>query len=118
MEEVSSEVMKWDQKAPEPKRFETKAEDGHSIGISAFNNGEVQVVEVDEILLCMPTKDCVQFWVTIIVCGFVIILCIIGMALFQTDDPKFQICIGFFGLAWGVLVPSPNASKAFKRPSS
>lgn len=118
MEEIkdsSEEVTIWKQPAPEPTRHPSK-EDSHVIGVSSFKTGEITPVEVDELVLCVPTKDCVQFWVTIGVCALVVVITIIGIALLPVDDARFQVCIGFFGLAWGVLVPSPSYKTAFKKP--
>ena len=112
MEEIedSSEVIIFDEPQPAPVR-----DDHHVIATSSFKDGSTNIIEADELVLCIPTRDCVQFWATIIICFIVIILTIIGMALFPQDSALFNICVGFFGLAWGVLVPSPNAANMKKK---
>lgn len=90
----------------------------HSIAVNRFSGGEPMIVEADEYRVCVPTKDCVQFWATIVVCFAAIVFSAVMMVVQGPSSPLFYLWEAVFALAWGVLVPSPNYSlKTFKRPN-
>lgn len=88
----------------------------HSIALSGFNGEGPLVVEADEYYVCVPTKDCIQFWATLIACFIVSGVSLTLMAVRGIEDPLFYLWEALFAFAFGVLVPSPNYSSAFKKP--
>ena len=87
----------------------------NSIAIADFANGDTRVVEADRLYLCVPTKDCVQFWVMICACAIVAGVGLVLMIVRGTADNLFYLWEALFALSFGVLVPSPNYSSAFKK---
>ena len=87
-----------------------------SIAIGNFDGEMPHVVEADRLYLCVPTKDCVQFWATLIACFLVSGVCLVLMIVRGTGDDLFYLWEALFSFSFGVLVPSPNYSSAFKKP--
>ena len=85
---------------PEKKKSKTFA-------VQSFD-GEINIVEADEFRICVPTKECIKFWVMIGAC-FVCIA--IGLFLMLYEGPTsvyFFIGEGLLVMAVGVLIPGPQ----------
>jgi hypothetical protein len=93
-----------------------KKSSSHSIALGNFDGKAPQVVEADEYYICIPTKDCIQFWATLVACFIVSAVSLILMIIRGTSDPLFYLWEALFAFAFGVLVPSPNYSTAFRKP--
>lgn len=76
----------------------------HSIAIEGFD-GTTEVIAADEIRFCMPTKDCVQFWATIVACFVVIALGVFFMIYQGQSSAYYSVGLTMIGLGSGVLIP-------------
>lgn len=79
-------------------------------------DGEPDMIEADEIHYCLPTQQCIQFWVTICTCLAAVVFSAVMMIVQGIESPLFYLWEAIFAVAWGVLVPGPNYSTAFKKP--
>lgn len=84
--------------------------DSHTIALRGMD-GVVELVQADEIRVCVPTKDCVQFWVTVGTCIVCIGIGVFFMAWQGYGSPYFVIGQALLTLALGVLIPGPNYQK-------
>jgi len=80
----------------------------HSIALRDPFNGHTTVVEADEIHLCIPTRECVQFWVTVAACLIALALGVFFMVWQGSQSAYFFIGEGLLGLSIGVLIPGPD----------
>lgn len=71
-------------------------------------NGNIVVVEADEVRLCVPTRECIQFWVTVAACVLALALGVFFMVFDGTQSAYFFIGEGLLGLSVGVLIPGPD----------
>ena len=103
-----------------------KRQSSHRIAVENFDTGSVEIVEADEIRLCLPSKHVLQFWVTVGACLIGIGLGTFFMIWAQpansaqctqncTSSPIFTIGAGLIGTAFGVLLPGPNYDKVSKK---
>ncbi len=102
---------------PSPNRQPGKTPSGHTIAIDNFDGGPPTVIEADEFRACVPTRDCIQFWITLGACLFCMIFSVIMMAI-QGQGPLFYLWEALLCTALGVLIPSPNYKTAFKAPAA
>jgi len=91
-------------------------ESNHTIAVAGFDGGPPIIVEADEYRACVPTRDCIQFWITLSACMFCMVFSVVMMAV-RGIDPLFYVWEALLCLALGVLIPSPNYKTAFKLPA-
>lgn len=96
---------------------EASRKDSHRILITGFD-GHHEVVEADEIRLCVPTAECIRFWATVIACFLAIAIGVFFMIFQGSGSPYFFIGEGLLALGVGVLIPSPNYDAMKIRPLS
>lgn len=81
------------------------------IAIAGFH-GDVQVVAAAQLKVCVPTKECIQFWFHMLAAVFACLAGIALMCVFRTtglnDPPVFQAGVAMLALGVGVLIPSPS----------
>ena len=85
---------------------------GNRIFIKGFN-GNDQIVEADEIRVCLPNKHCIRFWVTIVASFFLAATGIFFMIFQGTESKYFVTGEAMLIFAIGVLFPSPDYGKVF-----
>ena len=83
--------------------------ESHTIAIQTFSEG-VKVIEADQLRVCVPTKECLQFWVHTAACIAAFIVGVVFMGIYDSATTKFAVGQGLLALAVGVLIPSPNYS--------
>jgi len=84
----------------------------HTIAIQTFE-GETQIIEADELRVCLPNKACIQFWVMIITCFAMVVIGIVFMTAWDPLSPYFFIGEAMMTTALGILIPSPDYKKVF-----
>jgi hypothetical protein len=98
----------------------------HVIALANFD-GSVTKVEANELRVCVPTRECIQFWAHTLACVVAVIAGIVLMALFRATGPVpdaavFQAGASLLALGIGVLIPNPAygalVGKASSRSSS
>lgn len=88
-------------KEPEPPR----PDDDHQIAIHGFDGQATQIIEADELRVCVPTKQCIAFWATIIACFLAMALGVFFMIYQGTTSPYYSFGMALLGLGVGVLIP-------------
>lgn len=83
---------------------EQPARKSHSIAIEGFD-GKTEIVEADELRVCVPTKECIQFWATIVACFVVIGLGVFFMIFQGPTSAYYSVGLAMIGLGSGVLIP-------------
>lgn len=76
----------------------------HNIAIEGFD-GKTEIVEADELRVCVPTKECIQFWATIVACFVVIGLGVFFMIFQGPTSVYYSVGLAMIGLGSGVLIP-------------
>lgn len=76
----------------------------HSIAIGGFD-GKMEIVDADEIRVCVPTRACIQFWATIIACFVVVALGVFFMIYQGQGSAYYSVGLTMIGLGSGVLIP-------------
>lgn len=87
--------------------LETREDSEHRIAIHDFN-GNVRYIEADELVFCVPTKACVQFWATLIGAIIAIGIGVFFMIWRGESSVYFPIGSALLGTGLGVLMPSPD----------
>jgi len=88
--------------------------DERRIAIHRFN-GEIEIVHADELRICVPTKECVQFWLTCLGSIICIAMGIFFMIFEGSDSTYFPIGSALLGTGVGGLIPSPNYKEIMPR---
>jgi len=91
-----------------------QAHQPHRVAIRDFS-GQIEVVEADEIHFCVPTKECAQFWITIVACFVSIGIGIWFMVWQGTTSTYFFIGEALLSTALGILIPGPNWETLFPK---
>lgn len=81
--------------------------ESHIIAVSSFN-GKTKLVDADEVRVCVPTKECLQFWVSVCTCAASMILGVFFMIYQGTTSVYFNIGLSLLLFAIGTLTPGPN----------
>lgn len=97
-------------------RMETTAETRKSspsrtestYAIPGFNGEEAQIVKADKIAICVPTKECIQFWFTMLTLAGGLITGTVMMILTDPQSTLFNMWEALALFCFGVLVPSPK----------
>lgn len=95
----------------------------HVIAVANFD-GSVTKVEANELRVCVPTRECIQFWAHTIACVVAVIAGLLMMCLFRATGPipdsaVFQAGASLLSLGIGVLIPNPAYGALVKKaPSS
>jgi len=94
----------------------------HSIAIANFD-GSVTKVEANELRVCVPTRECIQFWAHTLACVVAVVVGAVLMALFRKtgsmpDEAVFQAGTGLMSLGIGVLIPNPAYGALVKKAPS
>lgn len=98
---------------PEPKpKFS-----GHRIGI-VDADGEMSVVEADELRICVPTAKCIKFWANFFACLVAIGIGIFFMVFQGPTSVYFYIGEGLLSLGIGILIPSPKYENLVQTPTT
>lgn len=79
----------------------------HTIAVTGFD-GKSSIVEADEIRVCVPTKECIQFWATVIACFLAIAVGVFFMVFQGTGSTYYSVGLALLGLGTGVLIPGPS----------
>lgn len=79
----------------------------HRIAIHNFSGG-IRYIEADEVVFCIPTRECVQFWATLVGALLSIGIGIFFMTWKGDASVYFPIGAAMLGTGLGVLLPSPN----------
>lgn len=79
----------------------------HRIAVSDYS-GHIQVVKADEIRVCVPTMECMRFWVTAIVCLIGIGAGLLLMLWSTADSGFFKAGEAVAAMALGILIPGPD----------
>lgn len=74
----------------------------HSIAIEGFD-GQTEIVQADELRVCVPTKACIQFWATIVACFVCIGLGVFFMIYQGTTSAYYSVGLAMIGLGTGCL---------------
>lgn len=84
-----------------------KRKDSHTIAVTGFD-GKNDILEADEIRVCVPTKECIQFWATVIACFLAMAIGVFFMVFQGTGSAYYSVGLSLLGLATGVLIPGPS----------
>jgi len=74
------------------------------------------MVEANELRFCVPTKECVQFWLTCLGALICIAAGIFFMIFQGSTSTYFPIGAALLGLGVGELIPSPNYKEIMPKP--
>lgn len=93
-----------------------KASD-HRIAVRDYN-GHTEILEADELRVCVPTKECVKFWVTCASCVIAIGIGVFFMVYQGASGVYFAIGEAMLSLGIGVLIPGPKYEKVLPKAGS
>jgi hypothetical protein len=79
----------------------------HRIAIQNFD-GTSQIVEADELRICVPTKECIKFWALTIACFVSMGIGMFFMIWGGTSSAYFFIGESLLVMGIGVLIPGPD----------
>lgn len=94
-----------------------RVDSAHRIAVSDFD-GHVRVIKADELRVCMPTRECAQFWVTIVACFFGAGLGVFFMVWGGQASTYFEVGLGLLSVSVGILIPGPDYGKVLPKRSS
>lgn len=96
------------------------AERKQSDHVIAFQDGDghMQTVRADEMRVCVPTSECMKFWVTVGACVVAVGIGVFFMVYQGPTSAYFAIGEGLLALGIGVLIPGPDYSKILPKRSS
>jgi hypothetical protein len=97
--------------------MEEEAPPEHRIAIHNFD-GTNQVVEADELRVCVPTKECLKFWATLVACFIAMAIGIFFMLYDGTESDYFPIGEALLVLGAGVLIPGPDFASMRHTPAA
>ncbi len=86
----------------------------HRIAVSDYS-GHIQVVKADEIRVCVPTIECMRFWVTSIICLIGIGAGLLLMLWSTADSGFFKAGEAIAAMAMGILIPGPDYSSVLPK---
>ena len=86
----------------------------HRIAVRDFD-GNMEVVEADELRACMPTAACLKFWATIASCLVAMGLAVFLMIWGGPNSDLLKAGTALLGLATGVLIPGPEYDKVLQK---
>ncbi len=78
-------------------------------------DGNTEIVEADEIRVCLPTAACLKFWATIASCMVTMGLGTFMMIWGGQASDLFKIGEALVALAAGVLLPGPEYHKVLPK---
>ena len=78
----------------------------HRIAVRDFD-GNMSVVEADEIRVCVPTAACLKFWMTCMSCLVGIGVAIFLMVYQGSESAYFKAGASLLGVSVGILIPGP-----------
>jgi hypothetical protein len=84
---------------------EVKPKKQHSIAVTGFDGEDAQIIHADELRVCVPTKQCIQFWATIIACFVAVVIGVVLMTVWPPTSAYFPIGNTMMGMGIGVLIP-------------
>lgn len=84
--------------------------------IPGFNGGPAEIVKADKIAICVPTKECIQFWFTMLTVAAGVITGTVMMILTPPQSSLFNMWEALALFCFGVLVPSPKYGALKVRP--
>jgi hypothetical protein len=87
----------------------------HRIAIQRFD-GSVEIIQANELRICVPTKKCIQFWLTCVGCLLAVIIGVFFMIYEGSESNYFPIGAALLGTGIGGLVPSPNYAEILPKP--
>lgn len=90
---------------------QVKSEKQHSIAVSGFDGEDAQIIHADELRVCVPTKQCIQFWATIVACFVAVAIGVILMTVWPSTSAYFPIGNTMLGMGIGVLIPGELFSR-------
>lgn len=71
-------------------------------------DGNMRVIQANEIRVCAPTPKCIQFWATFLSCVIGIGVGLFLMVYQGTTSAYFNIGTGLLSIAFGTLLPGPK----------
>ena len=78
-------------------------------------DGNMEIVEADEIRVCVPTAACLKFWATIASCLIAMGLGVFMMIWGGQSSDLFKVGEALVALASGVLLPGPEYHKVLPK---
>lgn len=78
-------------------------------------DGNTEIIEADEIRVCVPTAACLKFWATIASCIVAMALGAFMMIWGGQNSDLFKVGEALVALASGVLLPGPEYHKVLPK---
>ena len=78
-------------------------------------DGNTEIIEADELRVCVPTAACLKFWATIASCIIAMALGTFMMIWGGQSSDLFKVGEALVALASGVLLPGPEYHKVLPK---